>query len=269
MSARVRRSSLIRLALTPFPRFDSNRSTASPYLSTGQYPTVGEACLIPPSFNSPTALTVRPDADAGLHLPTQIHSSPTHPLVTHDTKRKEFSMRDFHTPTATQGRYVGPDAWQIAGRLPHRVRFERGWFHTAAVCHGSLDDRLSFRQRPDGGAIDVRCHSADCARQRIIRRLEELTGESILSAYEQGDTVPPANEPLTTGQRRRGWIDLRLLVVGALIAMLVAPLAFGYGVEVVALNAFGLGWAAALIWRIRQALQQRRHHRRRARGGAS
>ena len=45
-------------------------------------------------------------------------------------------MRDFHTPTTStslQGRYVGPDAWQIAGRLPHRVRFERGWFHTSAV----------------------------------------------------------------------------------------------------------------------------------------
>ncbi len=175
-------------------------------------------------------------------------------------------MRDFHTPTAAQGRYVGPDAWQIAGRLPHRVRFERGWFHTAAVCHGSLDDRLSFRQRPDGGAIDVRCHNADCSRQRIIKRLEELTGESIWSAYQRGDTVPPANQPPATGQQRHSWRDLRLLVVGAVIAMLVAPLAFGYGVEVLALNAFGIGWAAMLLWRFRQARQQRR---RPTRGGAS
>ena len=178
-------------------------------------------------------------------------------------------MRDFHTPTAAQGRYVGPDAWQIAGRLPHRVRFERGWFHTAAVCHASLDDRLSFRQRPDGGAIDVRCHSAGCSRQRIIRRLEELTGESIWSAYQHGDTVPAVNEPPATGQRRRIWIDLRLFVVGALIAILVAPLAFGYGVEVAALNAFGIGWAAMLGWRFRRALQQRRHRRLPTRGGAS
>ncbi len=209
-------------------------------------------------------------------MPTPVSTSNTdsqstnpHTLVTHDTKRKEFSMRDFHTPTAAQGRYVGPDAWQIAGRLPHRVRFERGWFHTAAVCHGSLDDRLSFRQRPDGGAIDVRCHSVGCSRQRIVTRLEELTGESIWSAYEQGDTVPPANEPPATGQRQRNWIDLRLFVVGALIAMLIAPLAFGYGLEVVALNAFGLGWAAMLGWRFRQALRQRHHRRQRARGGAS
>ncbi len=178
-------------------------------------------------------------------------------------------MRDFHTPAATQGRYVGPDAWQIAGRLPHRVRFERGWFHTAAVCHGSLDDRLSFRQRPDGGAIDVRCHSARCSRQRIIKRLEEITNTSIWSAYQQAETIASATEPLTTGQRRRSWMNVRLLVLGAVIAMLVAPLAFGYGVQVVALNAFGLGWAAMLGWRFRQALQQRRHHHRRARGGAS
>ena len=178
-------------------------------------------------------------------------------------------MRDFHTATAAQGRYVGPDAWQIAGRLPHRVRFERGWFHTAAVCHGSLEDRLSFRQRPDGGAIDVRCHTAGCSRQRIIKRLEELTGESIWSAYQKAETTAPATEPHATGQRRLSWRDIRLLVVGAVFAMLIAPLAFGYGVEVVALNAFGLGWAAMLLWRFRQARQRRQHGRHRARGSAS
>ena len=178
-------------------------------------------------------------------------------------------MRDFHTPTAAQGRYVGPGAWQIAGRLPHRVRFERGWFHTAAVCHGSLEDRLSFRQRPDGCAIDVRCHAAQCSRQRIIKRLEELTGEAIWSAYEQGETVAPATKPPATGQRRRNWMDVRLLMLGAVIAMLIAPLAFGYGLEVAALNALGLGCAAMLGWRFRQALQQRRHRRRPTRGGAS
>ena len=178
-------------------------------------------------------------------------------------------MRDSHTATHGQGRYVGPDAWQIAGRLPHRVRFERGWFHTAALCHDSFDDRLSFRQRPDGGAIDVRCHAAGCSRQRIIKRLEELTGESIWSAYQQGDKVPPATELPATGRRRRSWMDIRLLVMGAVIAMLFAPLAFGYGVEVVALNAFGLGWAATLVQRIRQARQQRRQRRHRSNGGAS
>ena len=175
-------------------------------------------------------------------------------------------MRDFHTPTATQGRYVGPDAWQIAGRLPHRVRFERGWFHTAAVCHGSLDDRLSFRQRPDGGAIDVRCHTAGCRRQRIIKRLEELIGESIWSAYQLGDAVPATTERPEAAQVRRSWMNVRLLVISSIIAMLVAPLAFGYGVEVAAINAFGLGWACLVVRRVRQ---QRPHQRRRSRGGTS
>ncbi len=196
-----------------------------------------------------------------------------HPLICAlssplDTLERSSTMRDFHTPTAGQGRYVGPDAWQIAGRLPHRVRFELGWFHTAAVCHGSLEDRLSFRQRPDGGAIDVRCHTAGCRRQRIIKRLEELTGESIWSAYQLGDAAPATTESPTTDQhqRRRTWIVIRLLVVGAIIAMLVAPLAFGYGVEVAALNAFGLGWACLVVRRIRQ---QRQHRRQRSRGGTS
>ena len=186
-------------------------------------------------------------------------------------------MRDFHTPTAAQGRYVGPDAWQIAGRLPHRVRFERGWFHTAAVCHGSLDDRLSFRQRPDacpvprhgGGAIDVRCHTAGCSRQRIVKRLEELTGESIWSAYEQAETIVPAVEHPATGQLRRNWMDVRLLMLGAVIAMLVAPLAFGYGLEVAALHTFGLGWATLLVRQVRRVSEQRRNPRQRSRGNSS
>ena len=178
-------------------------------------------------------------------------------------------MRDFRTPTATQGRYVGPDAWQIAGRLPHRVRFERGWFHTAAVCHGSLDDRLSFRQRPDGGAIDVRCHAAQCSRQRIVKRLEELIGESIWSAYERGEAVPATTERPEAAQGRRSWMNVHLLVISSIIAMLVAPLTFGYGVEVVVLNAFGIGWAAILVWRFRQVRQQRSHRRRPIRGGTS
>ncbi len=187
-----------------------------------------------------------------------------------DTLERSSTMRDFHTPTAGQGRYVGPDTWQIAGRLPHRVRFERGWFHTAAVCHGSLEDRLSFRQRPDacpvprhgGGAIDVRCHAAGCRRQRIIKRLEELIGESIWSAYQQAETIAPTTEHPATDQRRLSLKDIRLLVVGAVFAMLIAPLAFGYGVEVAAINAFGLGWACLVVRRAR-------HRRRRSRGPAS
>ena len=74
----------------------------------------------------------------------------------------------------TRGRYVGPSAARIAELIAarQRVRFERGWFWTAAVCHESEQDQLGFRQRPDGDGIDVRCKSAGCSRERIIRSLE-------------------------------------------------------------------------------------------------
>ena len=71
-------------------------------------------------------------------------------------------MRDTNetngTRTTTRGRYVGPTAARIAELLAprQRVRFERGWFWKAAVCHESEQDLLAFRQRPDGDGIDVR-----------------------------------------------------------------------------------------------------------------
>ena len=61
-------------------------------------------------------------------------------------------MRDTTETTTTRGRYVGPSAARIADLLP---------------------------QRPDGDGIDVRCKSAGCPRERIIRQLEALSGESI------------------------------------------------------------------------------------------
>ena len=78
------------------------------------------------------------------------------------------------TRSTTRGRYVGPSAARIAELIApeQRVRFERGWFWTAAVCHDSEQDQLAFRQRPDGDGIDVRCKSAGCSRERIIRSLE-------------------------------------------------------------------------------------------------
>ena len=180
-------------------------------------------------------------------------------------------MRDTTTAstTHTPRRYVGPDAWEIAQLLPQRVRFERGWFHTEAICHDSQDDSLSFRQRPDGGAIDVRCHAeVRCSGQRVIKRLEELTGRSIWAAYEP---ISPANkvasQPAATNSQRR-WADLRLIIIGAVIAMLVAPLAFGYGLEVAALNGFGLGWFGLTVWRVQRARPQRLAAGQRARNEA-
>lgn len=158
-------------------------------------------------------------------------------------------MRD---NTTSRAHYVGPDAWEIAQRLPQRVRFERGWFQTAAVCHDSLDDRLSFRQRPDGGAIDVRCHNGGCSRERIIRRLEPLTGQTIWSAY--ADARGDGSAAAQPAERRA----IRPIVASLLVALLTAavlPIPLGFDLQVVALNAVGLCWAG---WFVRRIILNRR-----------
>ena len=64
--------------------------------------------------------------------------------------------------------------------------------------------------------------------------------------------------------------DARRVVFWSLAVLLMSlPLVLGFGIEIAALNAFGLGWAAILVWRFRQVRQQRQHRRRRSRGGAS
>ncbi len=143
--------------------------------------------------------------------------------------------------------YTGPDAWEIAQQLPQRVRFERGWFQTAAVCHDSLDDGLSFRQRPDGGAIDVRCHSGRCSRERIVRRFEELTGQSIWSAYADArGSSTLAARPV----KRRSTQPITGLVLVALLAAAALPILLGFDLQVIALNAVGLCWAGWFVRRI-------------------
>ncbi len=151
------------------------------------------------------------------------------------------------TSNATTRHYTGPGAWEIAQRLPQRVRFERGWFQTAAVCHDSLDDRLSFRQRPDGGAIDVRCHSGRCSRERIVRRFEELTGQSIWSAYADArGSSSLAARPV----KRRSTQPIIGLVLVALIAAAALPILLGFDLQMIALNAAGLCWAGWFVHRI-------------------
>jgi hypothetical protein len=169
------------------------------------------------------------------------------------------------TTTATRSRYSGPTAARIADLIAQRqrVRFERGWFWTAAVCHESEQDTLAFRQRPDGDGIDVRCKSAGCRRERIIRRLETLGGEPIWSAYtaeadppqavasESGVTAKPVSgvnvKPVLGVRPKRDW---RALLAPFVLLLLAAPLALGYDLQVVALNAFGLGWTAWLVRRV-------------------
>ena len=61
--------------------------------------------------------------------------------------------------------------------------------------------------------------------------------------------------------------DAQRVVIWSIAVLLMAlPLVLGYGFEIAAINAFGLGWACLVVWRVRQ---QRQHRRRRARGRAS
>jgi len=165
---------------------------------------------------------------------------------------------DARPSTASRSRYVGPSAARIAelAASTQRVRFERGWFWTAAVCHESQEDLAAFRQRPDGDGIDVRCRSAGCSRERIIRSLERLTEEAIWSAYSTEPRAsrspqPPAGEtggtPETDGTGGRSW---RLALAPFVVLLLAAPLVLGHDLEVAALNAAGISWVGWLGWRI-------------------
>ncbi len=167
-------------------------------------------------------------------------------------------MNNVNQHTPARSRYTGPSAARIADLIAprQRVRFERGWFWTAAVCHESEQDTMAFRQRPDGDGIDVRCKSAGCGRERIIKRLEKLAGEQIWSAYDistdtsdKSDSVnePHAAAPESNEGRERNW---SVILLPFALLLLAAPLAMGLDLQVVALNAFGLGWAGWLTRRV-------------------
>ena len=156
------------------------------------------------------------------------------------------------THSRTHARYTGPSAARIAELIApqQRVRFERGWFWTAAVCHESEQDTLAFRQRPDGDGIDVRCKSTGCRREQVIKRLEMLTGEPIWSAYgtdPDGSDSPQPEKPESGATATRDW---RALLLAFALLLLAAPIALGFDLQVVALNAFGLGWAGWLLRRV-------------------
>ena len=98
-----------------------------------------------------------------------------------------------HTPH-TEPLHPAPSAARIAELIAPasaRCDFERGWFWTAAPsAHESEQDTLAFRQRPDGDGIDVRCKSAGCRRERMIKR----SGD----AQRRVDLVPGLRRPLPT-----------------------------------------------------------------------
>ena len=158
---------------------------------------------------------------------------------------------------AVKERYVGPAAWWIANRLSHPVRFEGGWFRTAAVCHGGESDGLAFRQRPDGNGIEALCLSGDCSPEVAA---DVVGGQA--GSFVRG---PTAYEPLFQPVDRLWWLTdwprWRIALYGAAALSFAVPLLLGYGPVVGAINYIGFSvgsWLMAkLIWQPR-----RRRHRR-------
>ena len=77
--------------------------------------------------------------------------------------------------------------------------------------------------------------------------LEALSGESIWSAY---GPHRDSSRLVTAGPAATGRPNWRLVLLPVLLLLLAAPVALGYDLQVVALNAFGFGWAGWLVRRI-------------------
>ncbi len=154
----------------------------------------------------------------------------------HATQGDAMEMR-----AATQ-RYTGPSAGRIASLIAQPVSFERGWFRTTtAACHGGDDPNgLAFRQRPDGNAIDVRCHTGGCTRAHVVTSIEGLIGLPIWTAYE------PVPEPTARSPRKR-WPGRKLALVAGAALLLAAPLLLGHGVETAVANAGAFGVVGVLL----------------------
>ena len=153
-------------------------------------------------------------------------------------------------------RYTGPSAARIADLLPHRVSFERGWFWTTtAVCHGGKSDGLAFRQRPDGNGIDVRCHTRGCSAGVVITELEVLIGLPIWTAYE------PESAAADKAPEKRPWWKRKPVVVGGVIALVVAAPLLTLDLELFFLNLVGLGIGWLLLRRFMPRRTVRRFRR--------
>ena len=151
-------------------------------------------------------------------------------------------------------RYVGPGAWWIAQRLSHPVRFEGGWFRTAATCHGDGSDELAFRQRPDGNGIEARCLSGDCAPQLAADALGAQAGWLVRG--------PTAYEPLVQPVDRFWWLTnwprWRVAWNGGAALAFAAPLLLGHGLEDALLTLIGY---SAGSWLMAKLISQPRRRR--------
>ena len=141
-------------------------------------------------------------------------------------------------------RYVGSSAWWIANRLSHPVRFEGDWFYTEATCHvGEEEDRLAFRQRPDGNGIDAHCLDGGCSPVLAADALGSQAGWFVRgpTAYE------PLVQPVDRFRWLTDWPRWRIALQAGTALAFAVPLLLGYGLEAAAINLTGYSVGAWLM----------------------
>ena len=159
---------------------------------------------------------------------------------------------------AVRERYLGPSAWWVAQRLSHPVRFERDWFWTTATCHvGGKEDRLAFRQRPDGNGIDARCLDGGCSPMLAADALGSQAGLIVRG--------PTAYEPLVQPADRLWWLTdwprWRIAWHAAAGLAFAVPLLLGYGPEAACLNLIGFSAGSWLMAKLIMQPRRRRFRR--------
>lgn len=146
--------------------------------------------------------------------------------------------------------YVGPGVRWIANRLCHPVRFEYGWFWTAATCHGEGPDEMAFRQRPDGNGVEALCLSHNCTPEVAVDALGRQAGWFLRG--------PTAYEPLFQAPDWPWW-RTAWYVAAALV--FTVPLLLGHDLEAGILNVIGFSAGSLLTTRCLSPRRGRRFRR--------
>lgn len=183
-------------------------------------------------------------------------------LRTHDNGEEGDMQTDLIGINVGEGldvteRYVGPAAWWIANRLPYPVRFEEGWFRTAALCHGGEHDGLAFRQRSDGNGIDARCLSGDCSNEVAA----DVVGGQAGSLVRGPTAYEPLFQPVDRFWWLTDWPRWRIAWNGGAALAFAAPLLLGHALEAAILTIIGFSAGSWLMGKL--ILQPRRRRYRR------